>query len=156
VICPVGKISGINVQPQLQKYFSSHPTQITGLFIAVSSLTKGALAIVTNVGVGCGGRGCAFDEQRATRTAKACGPDAPMLASSFWEAGFPGATVTKEPGHRGEHAVNRNTIARGKPDDPVEPVVSNSCAFFTAQEAAGAIGTRFSPLPSLKKGRTFG
>src|ERR1700680_2937236 len=40
------------------------------------------------------------------------------------------------------------TIARGKPDDPVEPVVSNSCAFFTAQEAAGAIGARLSPRPS--------
>src|SRR5665213_199859 len=43
---------------------------------------EGALAIVTNVGMGCGGRRCAFDEQRRSRTAKSCGPDAPMLASS--------------------------------------------------------------------------
>jgi hypothetical protein len=43
---------------------------------------EGALAIVTNVGMGCGGRGRAFDEQRVMRTAKSCGPDAPMLASS--------------------------------------------------------------------------
>ncbi len=50
------------------------------------------------------------------RTAKSCGPDAPTLASSFAEAEsalpgldkpYPQATVAKEPGHRGEHEVNR-------------------------------------------------
>jgi hypothetical protein len=34
------------------------------------------------LGAGCGGRGCAIDEQRVARTAKSCGPDAPTLASS--------------------------------------------------------------------------
>ena len=31
------------------------------------------------------------------RTAKSCGPDAAVLASSSWEASFSGATVAKEP-----------------------------------------------------------
>src|SRR6202022_22981 len=46
---------------------------------------EGRLAIVTKRAVRCGGRGCAFDERRVTRTAKSCGPDAPRLRSSFGE-----------------------------------------------------------------------
>ena len=43
------------VQLPLQKYFCSHPIQIT--FISRPSCPgRGALAIVTNVGAGCGGR----------------------------------------------------------------------------------------------------
>src|ERR1700733_1359608 len=44
---------------------------------------EGALAIVTDVGAGSGGRGCAFDERRVKRTAKSCGPDAPMAGVKF-------------------------------------------------------------------------
>jgi hypothetical protein len=44
---------------------------------------EGALAIVTDVGAGSDGRGCAFDEQRVKRTAKSCGPDAPMAGVKF-------------------------------------------------------------------------
>jgi hypothetical protein len=40
----------------LQKYFCFPETQITSIFLAVLS-HRGALAIVTNVGAGCGGRG---------------------------------------------------------------------------------------------------
>src|SRR6266550_1950511 len=50
-----------------------------------------------------------------TRTAKSCGPDAPMLASSLREEAQ--ATVSNKPGHRGEHEVSRKTIARGMPGD---------------------------------------
>jgi hypothetical protein len=48
LICPV--------QSHLQKYFASRLTQIRSISSAVLSL-RGALAIVTNVGAGCGGRG---------------------------------------------------------------------------------------------------
>src|SRR5258707_4848150 len=48
------------------------------------------------------------------RTAKSCGSDAPMLASSL--ANFRGTTVSNKPGHRGEHEVSRKTIAQGEPD----------------------------------------
>src|SRR6266550_5640456 len=49
---------------------------------------EGRLAIVTDVGVGCGGRNgvrraCARWTKRLLRTAKPCGPDAPTLASSW-------------------------------------------------------------------------
>jgi hypothetical protein len=37
------------------------------------------------------------DERGARRTAKSCGPDAAVLASSFWEASFSEMTVAKEP-----------------------------------------------------------
>jgi hypothetical protein len=37
------------------------------------------------------------DEAGMTRTAKSCGSDAAVLASSSWEANFLGATVAKEP-----------------------------------------------------------
>src|SRR6267378_5127234 len=49
------------------------------------------------------------------RTAKSCGSDAPMLASSLREDAQ--ATVSNKPGHRGEREVSRKTIARGMPGD---------------------------------------
>jgi hypothetical protein len=48
VICPVQSLQ--------KKYSASQPTQITGLSQS-SRLSRGALAIVANVGTGCGGRG---------------------------------------------------------------------------------------------------
>jgi hypothetical protein len=56
------------------------------------------------------------------RTAKACGPDLPTLGSSL-RVMIPQATVAKEPGHRGERVISRNTIARGMPVVPAEPVL---------------------------------
>ena len=60
------------------------------------------------------------------RTAKSCGPDTPTLVSSFVRsrasptgrrcAIIHGATVAKKPGHRGERAISRKTIAWGMPD----------------------------------------
>ena len=47
------------------------------------------------------------------RTAKSCGSDAPMLASSLREEAQ--MTVSNKPGHRGEREVSRKTIARGMP-----------------------------------------
>ncbi|WP_246784825.1 hypothetical protein, partial [Bradyrhizobium sp. S69] len=64
---------------------------------------EGALAIVTDVGTGSGGRGCAFDEQRVRRTVKSCGPDAPMPGIKFLRSSrFLGATVTTKHGLAGE------------------------------------------------------
>src|ERR1700761_9065664 len=69
------------VQPCAEKYCASIPGQIICLWRHPVP-ERGALAIVTNVGTGCDGRGCAFDERRGSRTAKSCGLDAPTLASS--------------------------------------------------------------------------
>ena len=60
--------------------------------------TRGALAIVTNVGRGCGGRGSCDRRARLKRTAKTCGPDVAVLASTHLEAtASQGATEAKEP-----------------------------------------------------------
>jgi hypothetical protein len=48
------------------------------------ALTKGRIAIVTDVGAGCGGRRRRVDEGADLRTAKSCGPDTPTLVSSLW------------------------------------------------------------------------
>jgi hypothetical protein len=77
------------VKPLRRKYSCSHLTQISGRSLP-SRPERGALAIVTNVGTGCGGRGSVgaqgdrravirerFTARRRTtlkRTAKPCGP----------------------------------------------------------------------------------
>jgi hypothetical protein len=95
---------------------------------------EGTLAIVTDVGAGCGGRGSVVarffraDERRLCpakpfggdgwlRTAKSCGPDAPMLAfKPAMMLRITRVTVTRKPGRRGEHEISRKTIAQGRPD----------------------------------------
>jgi hypothetical protein len=71
-----------------------------------------------------------------SRTAKSCGPDAPMLASSFAEMHPPNRAGCiedlrsdggKKAGHRGEREASRNPSRRESRFDPVEPVVI-SCA----------------------------
>jgi hypothetical protein len=57
-------------------------------------------------------------------------------------------TVAKEPGHRGEREVTVKTIARGMP-----AVVTNSCAFYYAHEAAGASGAGHSLRPLILRRR---
>jgi hypothetical protein len=57
-ICPV--------QPRLVKHFASHPGQIISSSLA-SRPGRRALAIVTNVGVGCGGRGSVVAQGSAGR-----------------------------------------------------------------------------------------
>src|ERR1700733_4478987 len=77
---------------------------------------EGALAIVTDVGAGSGGRRCAFDERRVKRTAKSCGPDAPMAGVKFARSSrFLGMTVTSKLwSHRGEHEDKPSNHCAGK------------------------------------------
>ena len=59
---------------------------------------RGALAIVTNEGRGCGGRESCDRRAWLKRTAKTCGPDAAVLASMHLEAtASEGATEAKKP-----------------------------------------------------------
>ena len=90
----------------------------------------------------------AQDERRKKRTAKSCGPDAPMLASTRDNALHCAGTGARKPDSRGEREETRKTIAQGMPDDGVVPVVTNSSCFFTfAREAMGAARTRHSLRP---------
>ena len=76
------------------------------------------MAIVTDVGAGSGGRGCAFDEGRVKRTAKSCGPDAPMagVKLAMMLSHHAGDGDKQAGSRRGEHDISRKTIAQGRPD----------------------------------------
>jgi hypothetical protein len=51
------------------------------------------------------------------RTAKSCGSDASMLASSRRQCSrIAPMTVTKKPDHREEREISRKTIAQGMPE----------------------------------------
>jgi hypothetical protein len=58
------------------------------------------------------------DECKRSRTAKSCGPDAPMAGVKFLRSSrFLAATVTNKLwSHRGEHGISCHTIAQGRPD----------------------------------------
>src|SRR6185369_17390299 len=84
------------------------------------------------------------------RTAKTCGSDAPMLASSLREEAQ--MTVSNKPGHRGERVISRKAIAQGMSDCSPLPCML-VCAFFPiAHETAGAARIRHSLLPSFEGG----
>src|SRR5258708_16914301 len=59
-------------------------------------------------------------------------------------------TVARKPGHRGERAISRKTIARGMPDvSGVTVVTTLVCSFYFACEAAGASRARHSLRPHI-------
>jgi hypothetical protein len=72
------------VQSSPQKYFDSLQTQITSLSIAFRP-DGGAHRDRHGRGEECGGRGRRCRRRCQKRTAKSCGPDTPMLVSSFVE-----------------------------------------------------------------------
>jgi hypothetical protein len=61
---PGGQITQHRVQPSNKKYFCLRLTQITCVLSPSRALEEGRIAIVTDVGAGCGGRKDAIDEQR--------------------------------------------------------------------------------------------
>ncbi len=90
--------------------------------------------------------------KRCPRTAKSCGPEAAMLASSLREV-FAGDGDNK-PAHRGEHEVSRKAIAQGMSECFRSPVCSCAPnAHFLAHETAGAARTRHSLLPLFQEGQ---
>jgi hypothetical protein len=107
---PDGQISHLAVQPRLQKYSASPPTQINSRTFAIPSHTEGRIAIVTDAGrdavdAAASGARSARGRMMLMRTAKSCGPDAPTLASS--RRSYLLTTVATKPGHRGEHEASR-------------------------------------------------
>jgi hypothetical protein len=154
----------LHVQPCSQKYLSFHLTQITGLSRAIPFPIEGRFAIVTDVGFGmrwtrrCAGRSAPM------RTAKPCGPDAPTLAFKLVMMPAHQAIDVARAHHTGDggNEARSPRRARSKPlkplrregrIDPTSPVVTNSCAFYFAHEAAGAAGTRSSLRPPCSEAR---
>src|SRR5580704_1475029 len=86
------------------------------------------------------------------RTAKSRGPGLPTLRSS-WRVPSLRRRLLKSPAHRGERVYAVTPSCREGRIAPVEPVVSNSCAFFTAHEAAGATSARPSLRPLFSEGQ---
>jgi hypothetical protein len=120
----------VPVQPHLQKYFCSPRRQITFLIDAIPCSMRGAFRDRhERWAAGSGGRGCAFDERRVMRTAKSCGPDAPMAGVKFaMMFCITRATVTSKLwSHRGEHDISRKPSRREGRSVSAEPVCS--CAF---------------------------
>jgi hypothetical protein len=106
---------------------------------------------------GCDGRVGIAGRAMRMRTAKPCGPDPPMLGSSFSEIAMSAlwarhaeireVTVAKKPGHRGERGISCRTVVQGMPRCCGEPAVTNSCVFYSTHEAAGAASIRHSLRP---------
>jgi hypothetical protein len=84
------------------------------------------------------------------RTAKACGPGAPTLASSPARR-FAGRRGLSSPAPRGERAISRNTVAQGMPDCFGVPVVTAAC-FPCCRRAMGAASIRHSLRPPRFEG----
>src|ERR1700688_2066997 len=96
------------------------------------------------------------------RTAKSCGPDAPMLASSLRSRVGPtglrqdisaddGGKKARSPGRARRKPLK--PLRAGMPGDPGATVVTTLvCYQHTAHEAAGATGTRHSPRPLWAEG----
>ena len=97
----------------------------------------------------------ATDERSRSRTAKSCGPGAPVLALSC-ASQVRASDGGKKAGHRGEHEVSRKPLRREGRIASAEPVCS--CAFsfvHFAHETAGAARTRSSLRPLVKKACEF-
>src|ERR1700704_832214 len=121
-ICPTGKSANCPSSPLCKNILLRHLVE-TDLLIPPSRPTRGALAIVTNVGMGCGGRGSVLrvkrlqggffesvsDTERADER-RCCGRRSRVvLTPRRWRQvcgrQLSQATVANKPGHRGEHEV---------------------------------------------------
>jgi hypothetical protein len=98
------------VQPLLQKYSDSQKPQITFITLTVLSHWRGGSRSSRTRDRMRWTQGAPETRAFFLRTAKPCGPDAPTLASSPWEASFLGVTVARKPGHRGERGVSRKPL----------------------------------------------
>jgi hypothetical protein len=99
---------------------------------------------------------CAADESVTLRTAKSCGPDAPTLASSSREAKLlegEGGNKARSPGRARRKPLKPSRA--GMPGDSGATVVTNARVYYPPRAAAGASGTRHSPLPSWGSATPF-
>jgi hypothetical protein len=128
VICPSGKsllVFGNHVKPQNKKYFAFPEGRNRAHLLPSRPGTRGA----SRSSLARDGERWTQRHRRRTvlkRTAKTCGPDAPVLASS-WRS-VPPMTVARKPVHRGERVISRKAIAQGMSDCLRCPVCS--CAHF--------------------------
>jgi hypothetical protein len=90
------------------------------------------------------------------RTAKSCGPDASMVGVKFSRSKLLGDDRDNKARSPGRVRRKPLTPSRaGMPGDPGATVVANACAYYFAHAAAGATGTRHSPLPVWGSARSL-
>jgi hypothetical protein len=179
-ILPDGQISDFMSSP-IAKNIPLSPSGKSVLSArAIPFRKRGALAIVTNVGTGCGGRGsvgrncgrravsvsdhasaqderCGCVRQRRVVLAPVAGV---KLAEVFrTRPGFrstdnPSATVTRRIRRRGEHVISRKAIAQGMPDcsDCTCMLVCACYAHFCTRDRGCSAHPVF-PAPSLRAKR---
>jgi hypothetical protein len=100
--------------------------------ISVRSRSEGTLAIVIDVGAGCGGRDGTAGRAGPARTAKSCGPDtAVLVSSSRRKAIFGRSDGGKKAVHRGEREVAAQTTAQGRPECSPLNLYARVRSFFT-------------------------
>ena len=103
---------------------------------------EGRFAIVTSVGRDAVDADAPNDERRRSRTAKSCGPDAPVLASSLWIRSQ--ATVARKPVTGESTKETVKPLRREGRTASAEPVCS--CAFLFAQSCTRDRGCSAHPV----------
>jgi hypothetical protein len=127
--------------------FASLRTQISFISLAIPAQHRGAFRDRHERRAGDAmDAGCAADESATLRTAKSCGPDASMVGvkSAELSAGD-GDNKARSPGRARNKPLTPSRA--GMPGDPGATVVTNARVYYTPRAAAGATGTRHSPLP---------
>jgi hypothetical protein len=133
--CGHGPITDLPVQPLLQKYFGFLLTQITGLWSS-SRPKRGAFRDRHEREAGCGGRGCAFDEQRSIRGRRG----RVVLTPRCWRqvcAEVSARRRDNKPVTEESAKETVKTIARGMPDVSGVTVVTNACAYYQCARGCG-------------------
>src|SRR5712692_1379388 len=146
------------VESPLQKYFASPVGQIISTNSRHPTPPQGRIAIVTDAGCGCGGRGSVLrarrlrgglrsvsDQQRADERCCSVRRSRVVLTPRRWrqvrgvasaqpglDKTYPWTTVANKPGHRGEHEISRKTIACGNAGR-FRCTRCYSCAFYQYQ-----------------------
>jgi hypothetical protein len=131
--------------------YCSYP-QISGFLALVSFPIEGRFAIVTDVGNGMRWtrqRQAQFFARRMTlpRTAKSCGPGAPMQALKSLVSMSPATDGGNQAWSPRRSRISRKTIAQGRPDDPPVPVVLPRAFLLHADHGCG--GHPVFPAPSF-------
>jgi hypothetical protein len=128
VICPSGGF-GQTLSSPLAKNISLYFFWKSELWCTRPASARGAYRDRHEREAGCDGRDDVAGRAATLRTAKSCGPDTPTLVPSCAKLTLHAMTGARKPGPRGEPDISRKTIAQGRPDDPVEPVVTAACFF---------------------------
>jgi hypothetical protein len=137
------------VQPASRKYFYLRKSESVVGCVHPASCRGTLRPIVADVRrVAMGAKACETIAGRRVRSAVwSWRPDAGVK----FVDDFHGRRWLKSPAHRGERVYAVTPSCREGRIAPVEPVVSNSCAFLTAHEAAGATSARPSLRPCFQR-----